>query len=192
MLKIFRRHLASCSHRNKGRSYRHCQCPVWVDGTLEGKRVLESLKMRSWEEANKKVLDWEANGKRTTKYQKVSDAWVTFNQDVQARRLSDSVVRKYKLLARQMEEFAKQQGVSFINEFDVELTGKFRHSWTDGPNTSIKKLERLRTFFRFAIDRNWIKENPAIKIKSPDPKPSQTLPFTREEMQRILMLARSI
>lgn len=186
MLKIFRRHMTACQHRKKGRDYRHCQCPIWVDGTLEGKRVLESLKMRSWEEAAKKTLEWEANGRRVTKYQTVADAWTVFNQDVQARRLSDSVLRKYKLLGRLMEDFAKQQGVSFVNDFDVELTGGFRHSWKYSPSTSAKTLERLRTFFRFAMDRNWIEENPAARIKSPDSKMVPTMPFTRDEMQRII------
>ncbi len=39
MLTLWRRHIKSCKHRDKGRSYCKCQCPVWADGMLNGKRV---------------------------------------------------------------------------------------------------------------------------------------------------------
>src|SRR5437773_12509564 len=44
MLTIYRLHRKRCKQRANGRKYRHCQCPIWVDGTLGGKEVRESLK----------------------------------------------------------------------------------------------------------------------------------------------------
>jgi hypothetical protein len=32
MLTIFRRHKKSCEHRQEGRSYRRCRCPISVEG----------------------------------------------------------------------------------------------------------------------------------------------------------------
>ena len=62
----------------------------------------------------------------------------------------------------------------------------FRATWTEGPRTSLKKLERLRAFMRFAEKRKWIDGNPAIDLKAPKVPNKPTLPFTREEMISIL------
>ena len=50
----------------------------------------------------------------------------------------------------------------------------------------MKKLERLRAFFRFAQDNEWIGQNPAAKLKSPTVKQTPTLPFTPDEMGSIV------
>jgi len=62
----------------------------------------------------------------------------------------------------------------------------FRAGWRDGPLSSTKKLERLRTFFRFAQENKWVKENPASKLKAPKSPQRPTLPFSNEETVRIL------
>ena len=63
---------------------------------------------------------------------------------------------------------------------------KFRATWKDGNLAALKKLERLRTFFRFAKGSKWVTENPAAEIKNPKVHARPTLPFTHEEMIRIL------
>jgi site-specific recombinase XerD len=44
----------------------------------------------------------------------------------------------------------------------------------------------MRAFFRFCQQAGWIKQNPALSVKPPKVTHSPTLPFSREEMQRIL------
>ncbi len=39
MLNLYRRHLQTCPHRAKARSYTKCSYPIWVDGLLAGKAV---------------------------------------------------------------------------------------------------------------------------------------------------------
>jgi len=85
-----------------------------------------------------------------------------------------------------MQEYAEKNGLSFIDEFDLSALGMFRSGWKDGPRSSAKKLERIRAFFRFAQRRNWISGNPAIELKAPKVTLSPTLPFTNEEIRRIL------
>ena len=63
---------------------------------------------------------------------------------------------------------------------------KFRATWKDGNLAALKKLERLRTFFRFAMGSKWVAENPTAEIKNPKVHARPTLPFTHEEMIRIL------
>ncbi len=51
MLTIYRRHRKSCKQHARGRKYRHCQCPIWVDGAIGGNEIRESLKLRDWQRA---------------------------------------------------------------------------------------------------------------------------------------------
>jgi hypothetical protein len=60
-----------------------------------------------------------------------------------------------------------------------------REGWKLSPVTARKKLERLRTFFRFAIECGWRKGNPAASLKAPIEMTLPTLPFTKEEIEKI-------
>ncbi|HXM95021.1 MAG TPA: hypothetical protein VOA64_12365 [Candidatus Dormibacteraeota bacterium] len=102
------------------------------------------------------------------------------------KSLQQSAVRKYTLLFRYLQAFACRRGLHFLRQLDLPALREFRVEWRDGPLSSLKKLERLRTFFRFAHESKWIIENPALKLKSPHHAQRQTLPYTYEEMVRIL------
>ncbi|MBZ5539825.1 MAG: tyrosine-type recombinase/integrase [Acidobacteriia bacterium] len=188
MLTIYRRHRKNCKQRAKGRKHRHCQCPIWVDGVLAGKDMRESLKLRDWQRAQEMIREWEAEDRRTSRPERksVEDAWKEFLADVEARKLHQSTVRKYKLLKRQMETYGQGHGLHFLDEFDLPSVSQFRSGWKDGPRSSAKKLERLRAFFRFAQKRKWMPENPATDLKAPKITLCPTMPYTRTEMLRIL------
>jgi integrase/recombinase XerD len=187
MLTIYRRHRKGCKHKAEGRKYRHCQCPIWTDGILAGAEIRESLKMRDWQRAQEKIRLWEAQDRRTVEPEAktMEAAWTEFLADIEARKLAESTIRKYKLLKRQMEEFAKGRGFRFLVELDLPAVSQFRASWKDGPRSSAKKLERLRAFLRFAMKRKWVSENPAADLRAPKVTLCPTLPFTPEEMQKI-------
>ena len=134
------------------------------------------------------IRDWEADGQCEAEKQTktIDEAWKEFLADIEARKLADSTIRKYKLLNRQMEDFAKASGFRFLTELDLPAVSRFRVGWKDGPRSSAKKLERLRAFLRFAMKRKWTTENPASDLKAPRVTLCPTLPYTREEMVRIL------
>ena len=102
MLTVYRRHRRGCKHLSKGRKHRHCQCPIWVDGTLAGVEIRESLKLRDWQRAQEYVRDWEANGQRVAKQEaepmSVKEACNKFVADAEARGLRQSSLYKYRLL----------------------------------------------------------------------------------------------
>ena len=141
MLTIYRRHRKSCKHRAKGRKHRHCECPIWVDGYLSGHEIRESLKVRDWKRALELVREWEVEDRRNScrVRKSLSDCWREFLIDVEARKLHASTTRKYKLLRRQMEEYAKHNRLDFIDEFELSTVGSFRATWKDGPRSSAKK-----------------------------------------------------
>jgi site-specific recombinase XerD len=190
MLTIYRRHLKRCQHRNEGRKYRRCRCPIWVDGFLGQGEIRQSLKLRDWNKAQDKVREWEADGKAVSQVESepmtIQKAWDQFVSDCEARNLREPTLRKYLHLKRKMEEFGQQHGLRFIAAFDLETVRRFRASWPNKNLSALKKLELLRTFYRFAFESGWVPENWAKKVKNPKVENRPTLPFTSDEMVLIL------
>lgn len=196
MLTLYRRHTKLCGQ--KDRYYRRCKCPVWVEGTTNaGDYIRRSLKLTSWERGELKRRELELgpeglagdslrpqNPKRTTIRETISK----FCLECEARNLSNSTMRKYLTLAKQLQEFASGRLV-YLDEVTTEIAREFRRSWKDGPRAAGKKLERLRAFFKFALENGWLEESPIRHLKVPIVKDKPTLPFSREEMARILEVA---
>jgi hypothetical protein len=189
MLTAYRRHRKDCAHRSAGRKYRRCRCPIWTDGFVGRLEIRKSLGTRDWDEAQKTIREWEAVGVLPIRQDEQPTTVEQASQiigDSEARNLKDRTVYKYRLLFRQLIEFAQNQGIRFVKEFNPATLRKFRTSWKDQNLAAQKKLERLRSFFRFAIQNGWISVNPASEIKSPKVTMRPTLPFSRDEMIRFL------
>jgi hypothetical protein len=60
-------------------------------------------------------------------------------------------------------------------------------TWKEGPRSRLKKLERLRAFFRFCERRKWVDGNPAADLRAPRVQNRPTMPFTQPEMVKILV-----
>lgn len=163
------------------RSHRNCSCPVWVQGTLHGEWMKKSLGIRNWESAQKLVREWEAgNAGRSMTLGKACEEFVA---DAEARHLGAAQLGKYKLLARELKAFFPER---LVEGMTIDELRAYRESWDLSPVTSGKKVERLRAFFRFCVESGWIGNNPARLLKLPKVKPSPTLPFSAEEMEKIL------
>lgn len=113
----------------------------------------------------------------------MADAFIA---DAQARNLSERTVYKYRLLFRRLQAFSKERGLRLLVELSVATLVEFRSTWKDRNHAALKKLERLRRFFRFACNSGWLNDNPAAKIDRPKVKLRPTLPFMSEEMVAIL------
>jgi integrase len=160
-----------------------------VDGSLNGVEVRESLDLRDWERAQQRIREWEARGVAEVAEAGtilVDAACREFMRDALARGLKNPTLKKYSVLFKHMESYAAKQGYLFLQQWDLSALRGFRESWSDKGISALKKLERLRSFFRFALESGWINENPAIRLKNPLVKQPPTMPFTHEEMVRIL------
>jgi site-specific recombinase XerD len=160
-----------------------------MDGTVRGEEIRESLGTRNWEQAVELARKREmASAKPTEPDEPVrfEACAADFLADLQRRALSSSTISKYELLFRQMQDFADAKGIRYVREFDLPTVREFCGTWTQGNNTALKKLERLRAFFRYALESNWVGENPATKIRNPKVKVRPTMPFTSDEMVAIL------
>jgi len=188
MLGIFRRHQKRCPHRHEGRNYRRCHCPVWVDGHLNGRELHISLHTRDWQKAQRAVRGWEVAGEQIKESAQValSHACDEFLRDAVARGLREPTLYKYRLLFRQLQQFANDTGRQSVNQFDLEVLRNFRASWPNRNVAARKKLDAMKAFFRFCWESSWIPNNPASKLKAPKTMDPPTLPFSRDELNRIL------
>lgn len=185
MLILFRRHEKGCCYT--GREEKRCRCGIWLDWHVAGKRYRKPLGLRDWQLAQQRARDLEANGFIENRVSPtIEEGCKKYLADAEARQLREPTLYKYRLLLKQLKAYAQQHGLVFISDFDLERTSAFRESWNNKGMAARKKLEALRTFFAFAVDRGWIKENYAKKVKLPKFTDTPVMPFTAEQMETIL------
>jgi len=203
MLTVFRLHTKRCSAQRPrlDRSFKKCNCPIHVEGKCGAQFIRKSLGTTSWQRAQQRVLEAEARGswaplpeEHKAEPIKISEAKQRFLKDAESgRRLGESTLRKYKLMLRRLEDFATKRGFLYLTQLDVESLRDFRDSWKVGPRTALKTLERVRAFFRFALENDWIERNPAKLVRgAAHIKDPQKLPFEPQEMERIMEACRKI
>jgi integrase/recombinase XerD len=189
VLNVYRRHQPPC--RFTTRRHRNCSCPIWVQGSLRGEYIRRGLNLRSWSAATDLVRDWEAAGEigvvKRPELPTIAEAVERFFVDIKAQNLSGETIRKYEnLLNQRFLPWCEEKGFRYFKQIGVEEMRQFRATWTDSPNYATKNLERLRSFFRFCQQDDWIAKNPARAVKAPKVRERPTLPFSTSEMQRIL------
>ncbi len=144
------------------------------------------MKTRNWDTAQKLAQDLEASGKPESAAKTIEEATDLFIRDAEARGLRAPSVYKYKLLFQRLRTFATENGLRYITECDIETLRAFRDSWPNKNFSARKKLEALKTFFRFVHESGWLPTNPARVIKPPKVDDPPTLPYTKDEVQRVL------
>lgn len=185
-LKYWRRHTAKCPFHGKGRKYEKCSCPIWCDGIVKGERVRQPLKTRNLEAAKKLMGQLEADLLSGKRRKLVRDAVNVF---VGQLSLEDATFKKYVRWLDFLQEYLRAQGIEFVDEIHLELLDGYRgtRTRTVGALAWCKELQFFRQFFKFCLKRKWIAENPAKEMEMPhDPKPRPKVPYTPEEISRIL------
>jgi integrase/recombinase XerD len=188
MLTVYRRHLKACPYRS--RKHRRCKCPLWVAGTFAGEPVKKSLDVTSWEAAQDKVRLWESRGRMEDRSEvriTVRDAVQKFLEDAEARHLKPGSIRRLRTIFNgQLLPFAESRGLIYLSQISVDELQQFRATLRNSANTSQKKLESLKAFFRFCCESKWIAENPGNFVKAPKVTQRPTMPFSEDEMKRII------
>lgn len=190
MLHLYRRHLKSCPHR--AWTYRRCQCPILVKGTLAGEFVKKSLDMTNWDAAQKLIGEWVKDGKigqlvpagSTT----IQTAVVDFLKDAEVRGLSKATIGKYKVLleGRLLKWARGEEATALLWNLNLDALTRFRATWPDAPLAKQKNQERLRAFLRWCVARSWLSSNPADGLSTVKVRPNPTLPFSQDEMSAII------
>jgi integrase len=176
---------------------------VWVDGILHGNRINESLDTRNWEkglEAARSLELGNAETQEEPEHVSIEEAVAAFMADVeQGRQLSEASLKKYRVLLKNeapkknsekvspsLTVFCRKNGLRFTAELNLQRLSDFRQCWKDRNISAGKKLERLCAFCGFLVERGWMPVNYAKKLKAPVIKDPPTMPFSRDEVVKLL------
>jgi len=154
---------------------------------LRGETIRKSLDLTNWEAANKLVRDWEVDGPTVVKT--ASEAVDGFISDREAMKLSDAMMGKYRHVGAEIKALFGDRPVGSILPDEIR---EMRKCWKLAAITAQKRMEMVRKFFSFCVDAEWIEKSPARLVKMPPAKYDPTLPFTDQEMEKILWAADSI
>jgi len=72
-----------------------------------------------------------------------------------------------------------------LRQATVNDLRQLRESWRLAGITMQKRLETLRSFFKFCVESAWLESNPALSVKGPKVSQVPTIPFSDDEMKVI-------
>ena len=189
MLTLHRLHLKVCPFRVKGWNYTLCNCPIWADGKLNGERFKRSLGTNQWDRALRRVEILERGGELVPVLPSgpsLQRAVQAFLEACRGRHLRDSTVDSYQ---KTLEHLTDALGTAPVAGIDISTLDRYRAGRKIASTTWRKELETLRAFFAWCLERKWVSENPAKKLKMPRTEELTTLPFTQEELAKLLAAA---
>jgi site-specific recombinase XerD len=162
---------------------------MWCEGTVEGKYERHSLNTRSWERAEEMKRDLE--DRKTASEPKEPDITVghaaaKYYESCEQRRLSPNTLKKYRTVRDTVTGFARENGIAAVKDFTPDLVRELVKRRSLSALTAAKEIERLRTFFRFCEESEWIPKNPARNVRPPKARQNPRLPFSAEEVAKIL------
>lgn len=215
MLQQYRRHTKKCvkGYEQHDRKRNDCRCIIYVEGKLNkyGEYIKESAGTRNWQNVRKMIVAAEEQGTWPPSLSDVSitepspkdDSSVsvahavdTFLAEVcseKGRNVAKATGGKYRTLLGRLKTFCSERGFVAIAELTVHHLLRFKATWTTGPRATRNNIQRLRSFFRFCLNLKWINESPAQSLEMPkNIKPTQKMPFTASEMERIIQTALTI
>jgi site-specific recombinase XerD len=186
MLQPYRRHLKACPYRAKGQSFTLCQCPIWADGMLNGKRFRQSLHTTDGTRAEQIMQMIEAGRDpiylqpKPAEARTVSAAITAFLAACSGRNVQPSTLDVYSRALKYLD------GAIPLDTVDADFLDAHRAKRPINARSWRKELQILRIFFAWCLDRKWIADNPAKRLKMPHVDDLPTLPFTPEEVRAIL------
>jgi integrase/recombinase XerD len=122
----------------------------------------------------------------TTTPTTVDAACDKFLADAKARQLRDASLRKYRQLFKQLKAYSEVRGIALLNNLNTDELLTFRSTWKNSNLSAKKKLELLKAFFRFCTAAKLVASNPADGIKPPKVEDIQVMPFTDDQMTKIM------
>jgi len=183
---LWRRHVPGCTveHREE---MRQCECPIFKEWRVGGKRYRQSMKTGNYQKALAIYRKEERDGiKQLTTSLGIKDACDRYIQDAQARDLKDPTLYKFRLLFRQLQEFADDKGLVFISDLNIDNLRQFRATWPNENESARVKLGNLRAFIGFCKKAKWIEENYAEDLKAAKVVDRKIVPLEHDEIVKIL------
>jgi integrase len=217
MLSLYRRHsrtgdcpagyekdFRSYESDERRKGWKRCSCPIYASGTLGGIFKRRNTRCSTWEEAKQVAASWESAQSWDAHATRIANASSITEADIPAgmaiadsvshfltsrrkREIADSTYRKYTAFGKQFLAYTESKGYAYMSQLTVADMDRFYASWTDGPKSRAKKLERLKGFVKFCLKRKWVSENIAEDLEPPSGVSggANKSPFTDDELKRI-------
>lgn len=181
-LALYRRHRPECPHRRRGANYIACECPVWVDGRLDGGRYRRSMGTPDWPEAQRRlnaILYGERPSPATGPRLSIGGAVRRYLADCETRNVRPSTVASYRRTLSTLPDIA-------FPAVTRSVITDWRAGRNVAPSTGRKELEHVRFFFRWCLGEKLIEVDPTAGIKPPRVDPVPTLPYGQDEVNALL------
>lgn len=215
-LTLYRRHRLACegNHDEDARSgefeegrrgWKKCACLIHVSGTLGRKFSRKQTGKSDWDEAKAVTAVWETAQSWDGPAQinepappapAVPDGRITIVRAIQAftsefQGHAFNTQKNYRLLLAKLNAYSDHRGFVMLDQWGTSDIRELRISWAVSPQTAVKKMSTLKSFFEFCVSNEWIPKNPARLVKNQrgrdaaDRRNEQKLPFTDDELRKM-------
>jgi integrase/recombinase XerD len=145
------------------------------------------MKLRDWSRAVRRADQMERQPAQVIDPVKVSHACEAYLEDCRSRNLTQNTLTSYQKTLEHFGVFCLSKGVPSIEECSLITFSEFRASRGVAPSTGRKELETIRAFSAFCVERGWMEQNYAKKLKPPKQEAPPTMPYTQREVEKILV-----
>lgn len=190
MLKPLKRHYTPCKRTEWDQRDNRCNCPVWIRGTLNGKRItkpaskfLPEPDCRDLEKGRELALLWERTGqvdrpeeyaivpnrasepKPEPKQPTVQMAVAAFMQHQRDKGISEATLYKKRLVFEKLlGTFCGEKGIRFLSELDLNALREWRGTWKLAALSRAKRQGEVIGFVWFCERSGWYERNHAADI----------------------------
>lgn len=185
MLEPYRRHTSDCPHAGKGVLHTSCNCPCYAYGDYAGKtRQRVSLHTRDWGKALTRCAELMSGGiTQQPTLLTTATAIKQYLDDCEGRRLATGTVRCYR---RHLEAFAAV-APNHLAHITPGVVVRFRSGLRgDEVATVNAKIGAVRGWLNWCVMTGHLKESPAAGIELGEVPPSEILPLSQAEVQKLL------
>ena len=204
-LTLFRRHTKKCTQQYTmyDRAGKDCRCIIQVEGSVGDQFIRESTGTRAWSQALAMVKKaerlgfWERPRDAAPATSKsLAEAVEEFLADCaspQGKNLAKPTLVKYRTVLNGLVQFCTDRGVSTFDQVNFAALQAYRRTWRTQAHASANNIARLRTFWDFAVKSEYAEANVAKELDMPkDYQKAERIPYSDEEMTRILEAARTM
>ena len=189
------------------RRLKECECPIYASGTLNRQFKRKNTEQIYWADAKAVVAAWESAGSwdgplkpaqllaaspisdASSSRISIADALQAYLAVREGAEIASATLRKYRTFTKQLRAFADARGYVMLDQFKPGDIDVFYASWKLGARAKGKALGRLRGFFRFCMNREWLAKNPVSSDLKPPlgaHRAANKAPFTDDDLQRIV------
>jgi site-specific recombinase XerD len=194
VITTFVRHGVHCPHTGD-EFYKRCGCWKHLRWSHGGRQYRKATKQQTWagaERVKREVeLSYETAGEpvQPDKPATVQQAIETFARDKAGQNLNPGALKKYRRELGRFTRFCEMRGRYFLADVTLPDLTDFRATWEQeypSSRTRQKVQERLRAFFRYALNAGFIPRNPASALSTIKVDVAPTLPLDASQYQTLL------